>query len=96
MHALTVNCANVAGYALTVGQDHGGDDIGCYGGSDFNTAASACNSNPSCKAFNVIPSGNFYCTKVASSPLASASGVCFYTKITGRWRVEPMLPSLYV
>ena len=81
MHA-AVSCPSVAGYSTTVGQDHNGDDIGCYGGTDFNTAASACNSNPSCKAFNVLPNNGFYCIKVASSPLASASNVCFYTKNT--------------
>ena len=78
----TVSCPSISGYTTTVGADHPGDDIGCYGGTDFNTAASACNSNPSCKAFNVVPSGGFYCTKVSSSPLTGASNVCFYTKNT--------------
>ena len=88
---VTVYCPDIAGYSTSVGQDHPGDDIGCYGGTDFSTAASACNSDPSCTAFNVLPNDGFFCTKVASSPLIGDSRVCFYTKNTaGRCRVVPM------
>ena len=73
-----------SGYSLNADMDHGGDDIACSNGNDLNTAASECNSNPSCKAFNLVYGGwQGRCIKTVATPMSAARGVCFYTKKSG-------------
>lgn len=77
-------CTQYSGYTTYRDIDRDGDDIGKY--SSTSIALSACNSNPSCVAFNsqgwvkrsatpAIPYGGL-CLYVKTSSMSASSGTC--------------------
>ncbi|GIL89219.1 hypothetical protein Vretimale_18587 [Volvox reticuliferus] len=78
-------CSLIAGYTLTPGADHSGDNITCSTVSALTNAAKLCSASSAagCKAFNLLSkNGNLMsCLKSVAGPLSNAADVCYYTKI---------------
>eukprot|EP00798_Chlamydomonas_sp_ICE-L_P012093 gene12093-15200_t len=60
------NCLSSTGYTFTRGEDHKGDDIGCYTSVTAQTISSKCQSDSRCQGFNIY-NGNQGCYKTSSS-----------------------------
>eukprot|EP00798_Chlamydomonas_sp_ICE-L_P007146 gene7146-252_t len=56
----------LAGFTFTRGEEHKGDDIGCYNSVTAQTMASKCQSDSRCQGFNIY-NGNQGCYKTSSS-----------------------------
>lgn len=67
-------------YTESLGKDYVGFDISCRHNIPPAQLKRECDSDPNCKAYNVVPSWNGGCLKHASGPLVTSAAVNFYSK----------------